>query len=368
MADPTLLESLAELDDEPEEQHVDEEPAPQPKRGRARAVRARTLSQRTGKKEAAHLKIINDAELAGFDRPTTRAECADAPRPCPFVSCAHHLYLDVSEKTGSIKFNFPDLEPWDLTETCALDIADRGGATLEEVGEITNLTRERIRQIEVKGLTKIAALRDAAALRDYVEGAEEPEQLFGSRVKEEEMNRRRGELSPEVAALVEPLRAELERRGPTRPRELECSKEPKLLHGAMEALMRDGKARKVGWARNATWELGTPLQARRIIDRADRDEVQAEMARMDAARPGAVEQNADAPLAPLMAKARDVLGEAAEIPLVVTPTQVGEVHRVRVGGPLPAENTDAARAHLRKAHDALVRQLALVDAALASLG
>jgi len=90
-------------------------------------------------------------------------------RPCPFVSCKHHLYLDVSARTGAIKLNFPDLEVWEMTETCALDVADRGGTTLEEVGAIMNLTRERIRQVEVKGLAKLSALRDMTALRDYVD-------------------------------------------------------------------------------------------------------------------------------------------------------------------------------------------------------
>jgi DNA-directed RNA polymerase sigma subunit (sigma70/sigma32) len=42
-----------------------------------------------------------------------------------------------------------------MAETCSLDVADRGGITLEEVGNILNLTRERIRQVEVKGLSKI---------------------------------------------------------------------------------------------------------------------------------------------------------------------------------------------------------------------
>ena len=42
-----------------------------------------------------------------------------------------------------------------MEHTCALDIADRGGVTLEEVGEILNLTRERIRQVEVMGLEKL---------------------------------------------------------------------------------------------------------------------------------------------------------------------------------------------------------------------
>jgi hypothetical protein len=77
------------------------------------------------------------------------------PRPCPFVSCSHHLYLDVNPQTGAIKLNFPHLEVWEMAETCSLDVADRGGITLEEVGAILNLTRERIRQVEVRGLSKI---------------------------------------------------------------------------------------------------------------------------------------------------------------------------------------------------------------------
>jgi hypothetical protein len=79
------------------------------------------------------------------------------------------LYIDVSPRTGAIKLNFPDLEVWDLGESCALDVADRGGTTLEDVGAIMNLTRERIRQVEVKALAKLEALRDMMALRDYVD-------------------------------------------------------------------------------------------------------------------------------------------------------------------------------------------------------
>jgi hypothetical protein len=88
-------------------------------------------------------------------RPQSRSECRGEARPCPWVACKHHLYLDVNPETGSIKINFPDLEPWDMRETCALDVAERGGITLEEVGEIMNLTRERIRQVEVRGLLKL---------------------------------------------------------------------------------------------------------------------------------------------------------------------------------------------------------------------
>lgn len=101
-------------------------------------------------------------------KPKSRSECVDMERPCPFVSCKYHLYIDVHPVRGSIKVNFTDMEVWEMTETCALDIADRGGITLEEVGEIMNLTRERVRQVETAGLSKLAALQDVMRLKDYV--------------------------------------------------------------------------------------------------------------------------------------------------------------------------------------------------------
>jgi len=62
------------------------------------------------------------------------------PRPCPFVSCRYHLSLDISEG-GRIKFNPA------TGKTCALDLADLGGMTLQDIGHVLGLTRERIRQI-----------------------------------------------------------------------------------------------------------------------------------------------------------------------------------------------------------------------------
>jgi Sigma-70, region 4 len=150
---------------------VDGEPVTREQRRsrRKRAIRAKTISVKRMTKRELELGRLLYPDVDDVERPHTRAECSDAPRPCPYVSCQHHLYLDVSARTGAIKLNFPDLEVWEMTETCALDVADRGGTTLEEVGAIMNLTRERIRQVEVKGLAKLAALRDMTALRDYVD-------------------------------------------------------------------------------------------------------------------------------------------------------------------------------------------------------
>ena len=135
---------------------------------RKREVRARTISvKRMTKRELEIGRLLYPED--DYDKPRTRQECLEGPRPCPFVSCKHHLYIDVSARTGAIKLNFPDLEVWDLGESCALDVADRGGTTLEDVGAIMNLTRERIRQVEVKALAKLEALRDMMHLRDYID-------------------------------------------------------------------------------------------------------------------------------------------------------------------------------------------------------
>ena len=135
---------------------------------RKREVRARTISVKRMTKRELEIGRALYPET-DYYKPRTRIECAEGARPCPYVSCKHHLFLDVSARTGAIKLNFPDLEVWEMNESCALDIADRGGTTLEDVGAIMNLTRERIRQVEVKALAKLQALREMESLRDYVD-------------------------------------------------------------------------------------------------------------------------------------------------------------------------------------------------------
>ena len=113
-------------------------------------VSDKQISSRLGI-EKKRLPVVDD------DRPKTREECHKGHRPCPYVGCVYNLYLDVSCKTGSITLNFPDKQPEDMNPafSCALDVADEGGATLMDLGEFMNLTRERIRQIEAKAIARI---------------------------------------------------------------------------------------------------------------------------------------------------------------------------------------------------------------------
>jgi hypothetical protein len=141
---------------------------------RKREVRARTISTKRMSKRALRegaLELrelgVTRAEYETMDdlRPRTRGDCEQVARPCPFVSCRFHLFVDVSPRSGAIKLNFPDLEPDELLESCSLDVADRGGETLENVGQIINVTRERVRQVEVLALRRL----QVAQLKSHVD-------------------------------------------------------------------------------------------------------------------------------------------------------------------------------------------------------
>ena len=130
------------------------------RRTRRTRPRSKTIAMKRMTRAELHAGALMYPPVLDIDRPQTRAECKNEARPCPWVACKHHLYLDINPETGSIKINFPELEPWELEHTCALDVAERGALTLEEIGLITNLTRERIRQVEVRGLMKLQGRRE----------------------------------------------------------------------------------------------------------------------------------------------------------------------------------------------------------------
>ena len=113
----------------------------------------------------------------GYWRPTVRSQCANIGRPCPYVACKHHLYLDMTSSRAML-MNFPDAEPWDLEQSCTLDLAEHfgGGMTLEQIGHVLGVTRERVWQLEASAIAKVLrriSPEQAEQLREYLESRSE---------------------------------------------------------------------------------------------------------------------------------------------------------------------------------------------------
>ena len=89
--------------------------------------------RRQSKRELERMKqLYPDLDYA---RPMSRADCQHGPhaeRPCPFVSCKHHLYLDVNERNGNIKLNMPHIEVWEMPDRLALAMVAAGFAVSQD--------------------------------------------------------------------------------------------------------------------------------------------------------------------------------------------------------------------------------------------
>lgn len=119
----------------------------------------------------ARLPVLPPAPPDDPRRPRTRGDCVGGPRPCIRYSCRHHLGLEVNRDTGHLRLAI-DPEQLELApETCSLDVADRVAAgdevTLDEVGQLIGVSRERVRQVEAQALRKLQRKpgRELAKLR-----------------------------------------------------------------------------------------------------------------------------------------------------------------------------------------------------------
>ncbi len=93
--------------------------------------------------------------------PATRGECP-VVRPCPYLTCKYNMGVHLESDGKRMRMHrvwrgiFSNTtESMRVGHTCALDAAEAGGMTLEEVGQIMGVTRERIRQIELVALKKL---------------------------------------------------------------------------------------------------------------------------------------------------------------------------------------------------------------------
>lgn len=101
--------------------------------------------------------------------PRTRRDCADGPRPCPWLRCRFTLLAEVT-RTGTLVLPF-GLDFDQAPASCALDVAERGPHKLDAVAAfLGGCVRERIRQLEVGALKK---LQRAARLQRRFAGLRE---------------------------------------------------------------------------------------------------------------------------------------------------------------------------------------------------
>jgi hypothetical protein len=107
-----------------------------------------------------HRKEYRLGPLVVDGRSMVRGDCLpggrNAARPCPYLQCSYVL------KGGA----------------CALDAADQGESTLEEIGDALGVTRERVRQIAEQALVKLGKspkeARAILACGKLSTGCEEP--------------------------------------------------------------------------------------------------------------------------------------------------------------------------------------------------
>lgn len=84
----------------------------------------------------------------------TRGACRKLGGPCPHTVCRFNLTTERRDNRGA---KSPHLPLPVVHETCALEAAEHGGMTLEEIASRLSLTRERVRQIELGALKKLWA-------------------------------------------------------------------------------------------------------------------------------------------------------------------------------------------------------------------
>lgn len=83
-----------------------------------------------------------------MERPITRKDCALGSRPCPYVSCKHHMVWFFPEEFWRKSDDEVVEKIFTLPYSCVLDVIDvNRECILEDIGFFTELSRERVRQL-----------------------------------------------------------------------------------------------------------------------------------------------------------------------------------------------------------------------------
>lgn len=94
-----------------------------------------------------------------------RDACPKA-RPCPQYACRYHLWADDERPGRPHHGKKPPPKVRRRGESCAIDVAERGEQTTEQIADHLGVTPERTIQIEDRALSKLAVVR---SLMDHLE-------------------------------------------------------------------------------------------------------------------------------------------------------------------------------------------------------
>jgi len=128
---------------------------------------------------------FENEDVEAIERPETRGDCIDGPRPCPWVGCRYHLLVDVNSR-GDLALNRRTgqsrrdtlyateqsvelVEEWmdiaidrlsTMRETCALDVAERGEHSVPELAELLGISRQSARDLMIKARSEGARVAE----------------------------------------------------------------------------------------------------------------------------------------------------------------------------------------------------------------
>jgi hypothetical protein len=89
--------------------------------------------------------------------PATRGDCLAIARPCPRYLCRHNLSVE-DERAGRPHHGVsPPPVIVVKAESCALDVAERGGLSYRALGAVLQITRQRAEQVAARAARKLQA-------------------------------------------------------------------------------------------------------------------------------------------------------------------------------------------------------------------
>lgn len=96
-----------------------------------------------------HQRAQAPAPSSNHWRPTTRGDCVDGPRPCPFVGCRYHIWLEATQFGAIVTQQDGKLQGMhNMRFTCVLDAAEQGPLPVKQIGRLLGVKKERLRQME----------------------------------------------------------------------------------------------------------------------------------------------------------------------------------------------------------------------------